>query len=470
MGNQKFYYSLQNHCFYFSSEYKTISSINQFQKTVNMQAFSDWLCVGAPLEEKTLFNDIYALPTGTILTYQNGEVTLFNYWEPSYHEPGDPQLSEESYVEGYAEIFKQSVLNRTKKNTYLLLTGGLDSRSIIGFIHRFAPDVPITPTTLGAPNSMEVRVAKKIAKTFQYPHTTVPIGLDYIQKFMHSCVIKGEGHMEVFESWILAENDYLENRQPANVLLGLLGNTLNGRLWPDLQDIYNPDIVLNNLLKTRTPLPYLKNLLKSQYHDILQVTLDTIKQKYHQAPSEIPIRKSDYIKIRQFFHRETSSTDILGDHADYYEPFMDRNLFDFCNHIPAELNHHGYIFKKVIQKYIPEVTKLEYILPHFPLQYALMLDQHKMWFPIYTNYRKVLRRLKYPHNDNPYSPVYPNKAMRTESRNFILDTVNQTEVYADFLEPKAIKAMVDDHFHYKNTYFISISTILTFIHWLKTYT
>ena len=170
---QKQYFAHQDHCFYFSSEVKSILAIDQFRRTINRKAFVELLAAGYPLEGRTLVNEIQSLPPGSILTFQDNKISLEKYWEHSFHEPGNPSHSEDYYIDGYAELFKQSVLKRAKNKSHLLLSGGIDSRSVIGFINRYAPDLSIQTSTLGTPNCQDVRIARKIAKSLGSSNTFI---------------------------------------------------------------------------------------------------------------------------------------------------------------------------------------------------------------------------------------------------------------------------------------------------------
>ncbi len=466
LGIQKCYYAQQNDCFYFSSEYKTIINNPLFNKKINNRSIAEWFMLGYQLEEKTFFEDVFALPSGTILEYKNRQVNLIPYWQPKYHEPGDPVLSERDYIDGFADHFQRSVSRRISTDTQLLLSGGLDSRTILGFAKRINPDIRFFSNTIGSPNCQDVQIAKKLSNHFNIQHTHIPVGLDYFEKYTINGVTRGEGYLRAFESWILAENEYLSTNQPAKVILGLLGNVMNGRFWPE-GDINDDTVIINHLLRKKKLVPLMTNLLKPEIGGLLTDVFDHLLQLYQQSPYQTPARKFDYVSLKQGNHRHAATPDTLGDHAFYYEPFMDHDLVIFCNSIPVNILHNGQIVKKAIQKYIPEVTQVGYYSPHFPLKTALSLDQYKLWKPLLNNYRRIIRRLKFPDQDNPFGYVFPNQALRSASRNFVLRTIREKDIYADFLNPDIVFQIVDDHYNKKTNDYFTISSILTFIHWLK---
>lgn len=466
IGIQKCYYAVQDQCFYFSSEYKTIAALPHFRKSINPQSISEWFVIGYQLQEKTFFNEINALPAATILRFEHGEARLSTYWEPAYYEVGNPKLTEDEYIDGFADLFKQSVLRRISPNTHLLLSGGIDSRTILGFSNLVSPQTPIVSNTMGSENCQDVQIAKKLSNKFDIQHTHIPVGLDYFERYAHQGVIRCEGYLRAFESWILAENLFLEKHQPARIMLGLLGNVLNGRYWPE-GNISDETVVIDHLLKRKSLTPILSNILKPEYVKLFPTVFENLANLYTQAPYQTPVRKLDYVNLRLGNHRHAATPDTLADHAFYYEPFMDLDLVEFCNAIPVDLLHKGYILKSAIQRYIPEITEIGYYSPIFPLKYALYLDKRNLWDPLLSQYRRIVRRLRFPHNDNPFGYVFPNQALRTASRNFVLETISEKEVYADFLEPDAVYQFVEDHYQRKNNNYYSISSILTFIHWLK---
>lgn len=112
----------------FGSEVKApLSRIDD--PTVDVAAVSDVVMLGHVWGEKTLVEDVRALPPSTVLEYEGGEVERTRYWTPDFEaaEPGD------GYVFELASRYRDAVTDMAGTidgETGLWLSGGLDSRTM----------------------------------------------------------------------------------------------------------------------------------------------------------------------------------------------------------------------------------------------------------------------------------------------------------------------------------------------------
>jgi asparagine synthase (glutamine-hydrolysing) len=104
---------------------------------VDVAAVSDVVMLGHVWGEKTLVEDVHALPPSTVLEYEDGEVDRTRYWKPSFEErdPGD------NYIFELASRYRNAVTDMAGTidgETGLWLSGGLDSRAMATELKRTA--------------------------------------------------------------------------------------------------------------------------------------------------------------------------------------------------------------------------------------------------------------------------------------------------------------------------------------------
>ena len=132
IGSRQCYYSTENG-FLFGSEVKSILT-RLDDATVDEQGVSDLLTIGHMWGEKTLVEEVSAVPPGTVLEYRDGNVSRERYWEFDFGES-----TSDRYVEEMVRKYRATIddMSKTMDGTVgLWLSGGLDSRSMASELRR----------------------------------------------------------------------------------------------------------------------------------------------------------------------------------------------------------------------------------------------------------------------------------------------------------------------------------------------
>jgi asparagine synthase (glutamine-hydrolysing) len=151
LGVKPFYYHLTDQVFLFASEIKAILCHPEAPRRLNEIRVADYLAIEFEDKEITFYRDILRLPPGCCMTVRPQGMRRRNYWSL------DPTseirfASNEEYAEAFREIFTRAVKCRLRslEPTGVLLSGGLDSSSIVCVARRLtadgANDRPITFT------------------------------------------------------------------------------------------------------------------------------------------------------------------------------------------------------------------------------------------------------------------------------------------------------------------------------------
>jgi len=138
-GIKPFYYNTNGRRFYFASEAKAILPFVEVVQT-NLEALKDYLFFQLCLDGKTLFDGINELPAGHLLTIQNGNVDVRQYWEVHYDL--DFNHTPKYFEEKLRELIEDSVKVHTRSDVPIgaYVSGGVDSSIIAALASKLQPN------------------------------------------------------------------------------------------------------------------------------------------------------------------------------------------------------------------------------------------------------------------------------------------------------------------------------------------
>ncbi|MDQ2996474.1 MAG: asparagine synthase-related protein [Chloroflexota bacterium] len=172
------YYSVTADGCYFASEAKAlIRAIGEAE--LDWQSVADFFYIGHMLGERTLFRGISALGPGQIVTYRQGRLEAHTYANFT-HAP--VKAARDISAERIAQLFMESVERRLDRDKpqVVLLSGGLDSRLILGALHQLA----VTPRVISLEhdnirNGADGRYAARIAQRLGFECEVRPTRPDF---------------------------------------------------------------------------------------------------------------------------------------------------------------------------------------------------------------------------------------------------------------------------------------------------
>ncbi|MCR5595098.1 MAG: asparagine synthase (glutamine-hydrolyzing) [Lachnospiraceae bacterium] len=192
IGKKPLYYAISGGDFIFASELKPIMAFPGFNENIRSDIIPRYIVqqyINAP---DTVFENVYKLEPGKILTYRNGEAQIDTYWEITerYHVMNaDPVSGYEEAKAGLKEMLKKSVAMRMISDVPLgsFLSGGYDS-SLITAIAQEVSDHPVKTFSIGFYEDKwnEAPYAKAISEHLGTDHTEYYIDEDEMLKQVKS--------------------------------------------------------------------------------------------------------------------------------------------------------------------------------------------------------------------------------------------------------------------------------------------
>jgi asparagine synthase (glutamine-hydrolysing) len=156
----------------FASEIKALLEDPAVPRTLNHQAFYDYLGFEFVPAPDTFFEGISKLPAGHCLEWRDGRAEVRPYWDLTFDSAACPRTYDEA-VERLRALLEEAVSSHLISDVPLgvFLSGGLDSSAIVAMMRRHITG-PLRTFTVGYADKTfsELDYAKRVADTFQTEH------------------------------------------------------------------------------------------------------------------------------------------------------------------------------------------------------------------------------------------------------------------------------------------------------------
>lgn len=421
-GTYPLFYSFHHGRLVFAPELKAVLLDDEISRELDLIGVAQYMRFQQFLGSRTYFDSIQYLPGASILIFQPSRRSLEikKYW--TYHSiPYNQNISFSDAVVETGRMLKQ-VVTLHSSDAYrpgIFLSGGLDSRMIIGLTERR----PIVSMTYGHRDSRDVRYAEMIANAVGAEHSwhDLPDG-----RWVEQNV---DFHWELTEgmhSWIhLHSIDMLpEARQRFDVnLSGMGGGTLLKS--PKVVDSHNYDQVDSIALASRMFM-----IMTSKHtwpgltdaEERLLYTPDFMKRVQGFAFDSLYEELKPYLQYRfeicgelffvdQHNMRLINNMAVFGrSHVEFRYPYLDYDLFDFVYSLPINFRFNQRLINSLIRRELPNLAKIPYDADEFlPTDRILIRNFHAWmvkakrrfnrsvfpifpeWKTLYADYEEYLR-------------------------------------------------------------------------------
>lgn len=167
-GYRPLYFAEEQDRVLFATEIKFLLRAMESTPAINMQAINDFLCFGTTLDQQTFFSKITRMPAEHFMHIAEGGSTLFKYTDDGAQEHGkltDPREA--------ANLLRNAALTSVKafcdrKQTGILLSGGIDSRLILAAQKRLG--IAATAFTASSAQSPDMRLACEVSRRLGIKH------------------------------------------------------------------------------------------------------------------------------------------------------------------------------------------------------------------------------------------------------------------------------------------------------------
>jgi asparagine synthase (glutamine-hydrolysing) len=218
MGIKPLYYTLienRDSTLVFGSELKAILVHPDVERVLEPQAVDLYLTLEYIPEPFSAFKNIFKLPAGASLVYEQGKIRIEKYWDVYREQEKDASTSVRSANlvsmedELYARL-KESVKARLISDVPLgaFLSGGIDSSAIVGLMHELGVS-PIKTFSIGFEDATynELEHARRISQKFHTDHEEFilkPQALELTEKLVHH-LDEPFGDFSIFPTYLVSK-------------------------------------------------------------------------------------------------------------------------------------------------------------------------------------------------------------------------------------------------------------------------
>jgi asparagine synthase (glutamine-hydrolysing) len=206
MGVKPLYYSFYNETFYFASEQKALFTAGIPLK-IAKEGLDEYIFNRFVAGENTLYENVKKLVPGHAMTiHESGKITNEKWWDLKKEIQNQPKIK--NPVEWFRETFDDSVKLRMVSDVPVgvLLSGGLDSTSILASLHhQNFKDIETFNIGFKEKEHNESHLAKMMADKFNYGFNGMQLeDKDLFEKLLSATYFQDEPIMHLSEPHILA--------------------------------------------------------------------------------------------------------------------------------------------------------------------------------------------------------------------------------------------------------------------------
>lgn len=179
LGKKPLYWRAEGGRILYGSELKSLLCDPSAKRTVDRVALARYLQYQYVPSPDTIIEDAHKLAPASILTWQDGEITISRYWQATYGPK--LQLAPEEERARCLDLLRESVRLRLRSDVPLglFLSGGLDSGMVLALMAEASPN-PVRTFTIGFEDDRydERDGARAVAHHFGATHTEEVVKLD----------------------------------------------------------------------------------------------------------------------------------------------------------------------------------------------------------------------------------------------------------------------------------------------------
>jgi asparagine synthase (glutamine-hydrolysing) len=475
-GTRPLYYLQKKGSILFASEVKAIIEDKSFVKKIDYEALSNFFVFGEILGDRTFFEGVKVLPNASILTWTKNGISISRYWDMTYR--GGEKLEDIDFtVDELVKKFVNAVSNRLKEpyKYTVALSGGLDSRSVLGAASQTKKCQDVTAFTFGTPSCDEIRVARTIADKLNVRHRAIEYDPSLLTKYFDEVIQLNDGMDYIalcFLPYVFGNvrnfaDVYLQGFA-LDLLLG--GSLLNNPLLKVKTDAELAALLYSK--KTRFPENLLSNLLtKGCYQKIKGKALKSLLTTLKESRGKTFADKADYFSIVNHVRRHTLMGSVIN--RNYVEealPTLDNEFIELITTIPANLRLNYKIYLKFLRKVAPKIVTIPYQMTYLPptVPFKLWKLGVRADF-VFLKTKSIIWRLSkgrillksrhgYLHVDDY---IRQDHRWRRVIRETLLN--ENSEIYKrDFLQLGGVKKLIMEHESGKRNHWMMIAYIVTF--------
>jgi asparagine synthase (glutamine-hydrolysing) len=454
LGLFPIYYARSGDGLVFGSGVRALLADPDLSRAVDPAAIAQFLTFDHALRDRTLLKAAKLLDQASVLTFQDARLRIRPYWKLKYTDIY-PLLSLEEYLEELTRLMRQSISRQTYDDLSagLLLSGGLDSRWLLGLLAETPSAGKLHTFTWGIPGCDDGRFAKDLAKIAGVQHHFFKLREDWLLSKAENAVRITDGLGNIVNLHALATLE--EESQFASVIYkGFLGDAMFGyalvpRFWAD----YEEDVGIQAHWQTHRDhgviffdLDEQRSLFSERFQQSLGgAVLEDYEAGMKEASSSQLANQRLFFDLRQRVPRMTiRGVEVVRDRAVVRLPFCDNDLVDFTTQVPPGYLDKRFLITEAFIRTYPQLAKVPATPANLPLLTCARDIYLRGWHLVQWHMRKTgLGRFAGPQK-RPYRDY--NTWFRTVLRSWVEDILlGPRSLQRGYYNPQYLRNLVAEH-------------------------
>ncbi len=480
-GIKPLYYTFMGGTFLFGSEQKALLAHPDLRRNIDVEALLEYFTFQNIFTDKTLLQGIHLFPAGCwaklALKKETNKLDPYRYWDFNFAEPKHP-LHETEYANELDRLFSQAVNRQLVSDVDVgcYLSGGMDSGSITALAARQHPFMKTF--TCG----FDLRSASGLELGFdEREHAEY---MSYLFKTEHYEMVLKSGDMErvlpklayhleeprvgqSYPNYYIAK---LASKFVKVVLSGAGGDELfAGYPWRYYRAVANDDFdhYIDKYYKfwqRLIPNSALQGVFAPIWDQVKHVqTSDIFRGVFHEHAAKLT-QPEDYVNHSLYFEAKTFLHGLLvvedklsmAHGLETRVPFLDNDLVDFAMQVPVRMKLKNVAEVVCLNENEPGPKSAKYFEKNQDGK-ILLRDVMQRYIP-----EKITSAEKKGFSA-PDASWFKGESI-DYVRRIVFD--NHARIY-DFMNPVAVRALVNEHLEGKQNRRLFIWSLLNFEEWLK---
>ena len=464
------YYTKTKNRFIYSTKLNPLVKRQGYSYEFDKKAILDFFTYGHLTGQKTFIKEAFLMPPGSWLLYKKGRITkgiYRNFFSVlSYYNKNNYDINPKHLFDLLSSSVSNRILNRNKVG--VSLSGGLDSRAILGVLLKQRSD--INTFTFGNENCRDVIIAKKISKEFGLKHRTVDLDGSYLLKWLKHGTFITSGMVSCDQYHILQLVDVIKNEIDV-ILDGLCGDAITGghlssNMFKSKSSVFAAELVYINRAVVTKSSEIRKSIFNKEFlNEMSYAPEDSIKEHFKKLNKK-PIWWGCH--LFDIFERQRRFIQFgphqLRPFVDVQTPFYNNKLIDYMGSLPSYYLKNQNLYFKMYRNNLKELAKINDSARNLPIAYPDYIRYSKRVFD-FTR-RRLPEFVKRKITFDIESPFNYADWFRTSLRELVMDSIVGSNVLFDgIFEKKIIFNIIDEHMKFKKDNSPIIACLLTFSTW-----
>ncbi len=359
VNSKKAFYAFIDSVWYVSNN---IDALPKQKCQISLPGLACYLANGIMLNDLTLFQEIKSAKRACIHSFKNSEISIRNYWSYRFEYSASTITQQEDYQKELESLLIRSIKRRytPTSNMAISMSGGYDSRSILGILHKNLEASNITCFSYSLTENPKMGsdgdVAKEIAAKCGYPHQTFKSYKGDLIEHLKANVREGKCVSDFcteLETW----HSLAEDNQFSDIFVG--EHSFGGHFV----DVKSKEEILDSLhIWGASGIRWVGNFISKKIYKEMCQSLNKLTDYIFESTNAIsdPFDKWSYLYLDQRLnHAHMPWRENFASQAGFvHNPFLDGDILDFTMKLPPYMRKHRLLYWNTIRKMLPDLFSI----------------------------------------------------------------------------------------------------------------